>query len=120
MVAQIQIPNKRLAELEKYRESKFPVLELKHFLCVWLRVEQNMPATEIAKAVGLHEVTVRVIQRDFIARGKDAFSIEKRGGRRRQLMTFEEEEVFLKGFLEAAADASLLIVKEIKSVLEKS
>jgi len=119
MVAQIPIPQRRLFELEKYRESKFPVLELKHFLCVWLRVEQDMPATEIARAVGLHEVTVRVIQRDFIARGKDAFISEKRGGRHRQLMTFEEEEGFLKGFLEAAGDASLLVVSEIKAALEK-
>ena len=118
MVAQIPIPKKRLSELERYRESKFPAQEFKHFLCVWLRAESGMPTTEIARAVGLHEVSVRIIQRDFIARGKVAFRSSDRGGRRRQLMTFVEEAEFLKGFIEAASDASLLVVNEVKAALE--
>ena len=119
MVAKIPIPEKRMAELEKYRESKFPAMELKRFLCVWLRAEQGMPATEIARAVDLHEVSVRIIQRDFIARGKAAFRSGDRGGRRRQLMTFAEEAEFLKDFIEAASDASLMVVNEVKAALEK-
>jgi transposase len=119
MVAQIPIPKKRLAELEKYRESKFAAQELKRFLCVWLRAESDMPTTEIAKAVGLHEVSVRIIQRGFIANGKAAFSSAKTGGRLRQLMTFEEEKAFLEGFTKAASCASLLVVAEIKAALEK-
>jgi len=119
MVAQIQIPKKRLAELERYRGSKFTAPELRRFLCVWLRAEQGLPAAEIARAVGFHEVTVRTVQRDFIARGGGAIRGGKRGGRRRQLMAVGEEAEFLKGFLEAAADASLPAAREIGSALEK-
>ncbi|MCL1908210.1 MAG: winged helix-turn-helix domain-containing protein [Holophagaceae bacterium] len=118
MVAQIPIPKKRLSELERYRESKFPAQEFKHFLCVWLRAESGMPTAEIARAVGLHEVSVRIIQRDFIARGKAAFSGVNRGGRQRQLMAFEEEAEFLKSFVEKAADASMLVANEVKAALE--
>jgi len=37
MVAQIQIPKKRLAEIDRYRRSKFEDMELRRFLCLWLR-----------------------------------------------------------------------------------
>ena len=119
MAVQIPIPKKRLLELERFRGGKFSALELKHFLCVWLRAEQGMQAAEIARAVGCHEVTVRIVQRDFIARGAEAFGKDKRGGRRRCLMTREEEGDFLDSFIEAATDASLLVVNEIKSALEE-
>jgi transposase len=105
--------------LEKYRGSKIPDSELRRFLCVWLRAERGMRAGEIAAAVGLHEVTVRAGQRDFIARGAAAFGAAKRGGRRNQHMAQEEEEEFLAGFLGAAADASVLVAGEIKAALEE-
>jgi transposase len=118
MVAQIPIPENRLAELEKYRGPKIPDSELRRFLCVWLRAERGMPAAGIAAAVGFHEVTVRAVQRDFIARGAAAFETAKRGGRRNQRMAPEEEAEFLGGFLGAAADASVLVAGEIKAALE--
>jgi transposase len=119
MVAQIQIPKKRLAELEKYRDSKFSGQELKRFLCLWMRAEQGLPTTAIAMATGFHEATVRIIQRDFIDRGMDAIIGVGSGGRRRQLMAPDEEAAFLKGFYKAARDASLLTVGAVKAALEK-
>jgi transposase len=119
MAAQIPIPKKRLLELKKFREAKVSGLDLRHFLCVWLRAEQGLNALEIARAVGCHEVTVRIVQRDFITRGTEAFGGDKRGGRRRCLMTLEEEKDFLDGFVEAASEASLLVVNEIKLALEE-
>ena len=68
MAAQIQIPKKRLAELDRYRCSKFEDMELRRFLCLWLRSSQEMPTADIAGAVGFHEATVRIVQRDFIDR----------------------------------------------------
>jgi len=119
MVAQIQIPKKRLDELKRYRDSKFTVPEFKRFLCLWLRSEREMPTAEIAGAIGFHEATVRIVQRDFIDRGIDAIIGSGRGGRHRQLMSPEEEAAFLKGFFKAASDASLLTAARINSALEK-
>jgi transposase len=119
MVAQIQIPKKRLAELDRYRRSKFEDMELRRFLCLWLRSSREMPTADIARAVGFHEATVRIVQRDFIGRGIDALLPHQRGGRRHQLMEPDEEAAFLKGFLSAAGDASLLTVGAIKAALEK-
>jgi transposase len=119
MSARTPIPKKRLKELEKYRESKWTAIEFKRFLCIWLRAGSNMQPKEIARAVGCHVDTVRLVQRGFIAKGREAISGGKKGGRRRQLMTLGEEEAFLGGFIKAAGDASLLVVAEIKAALEK-
>jgi len=119
MVAQIQIPKKRLAELERYRDSKFSAQEFRRFLCLWMRAEQGLPTAAIAKATGFHEATVRIVQRDFIDRGMDAIIGVGSGGRRRQLMSPGEEAAFLEGFFKASRDASLLTVGRIRSELEK-
>ena len=119
MVAQIQIPKKRLAELERYRDSKFSAQEFRRFLCLWMRAEQGLPTAAIAKATGFHEATVRIVQRDFIDRGMGAITGGGRGGRRRQLMSPGEEAAFLKGFHKAARDASLLTVGRIRAELEE-
>jgi len=78
-----------------------------------------MPTADIARAVGFHEATVRIVQRDFIGRGIDALLPHQRGGRCHQLMPPDEEAAFLKGFLKAAGDASLLTVGRIRPELEE-
>jgi len=113
------IPEYRLVELQNFRKSKWSGFEFQRFLCVWLRVEQGLSTKEIARVLGWNANTIRITQRDFIARGPKAFVEEKRGGRRRQLMTIEEEKRFLATFEELASSASMLVVNEIKTALEK-
>ncbi len=113
------IPEYRLVELKNFRKNKWPGFEFQRFLCVWLRVEQCLSTQEIARVLGWNVNTVRITQRDFIARGSKAFIEEKRGGRHRQLMTVEEEKQFLETFKAAAEDASMLVINEVKAALEK-
>jgi len=113
------IPEHRLVELHDFRKSKWPGFEFQRFLCVWLRVAQGLSTKEIAHILGWNVNTIRITQRDFIARGNAAFVEVKRGGRRRQLMTIEEEMHFLAAFKDLASSASLLVVNEIKVALEK-
>jgi transposase len=115
----IPIPAHRLFELQDFRKSKWPGFEFQRFLCVWLRVEQGLSTKEIARVLNWNVNTVRITQRDFIARGVKALAEEKRGGRRRQLMTIEEETSFLAGFKELAGNALMVVVNEIKEALEK-
>ena len=118
MPATVPIPESRIEELEGYGRRRGSGPELKRFLCVWLRVEQGLAATQIAKAVGWNANTVRIVQRDFIALGAESFDDGKRGGRAPRLMAFEEEAEFLKSFVEKAADASMLVANEVKAALE--
>ena len=73
---------------------------------------------EIARILGWHTITVRTTQQDFIKCGVAALEEKPRGGRRRQLMSLEEEQVFLAGFAERAKAGSLLIVSEVHAALE--
>ena len=113
------IPESRLAELQEFRKNKWPGFEFHRFLCVWLRAEQGLSTKEIARVLGWNVNTVRFTQKDFITRGPKALVEERRGGRRRQLMSFEEEKCFLAAFEKAAESASMLVVARIKEALEK-
>jgi transposase len=115
----IPIPAHRLDELKDFRKKKWPGFEFQRFLCVWLRVEQGLSAKEIARILHWNVNTIRITQRDFIAHGAKALMEEKRGGRRRQLMTIEEEKHFLTAFKDIADSASMLVVNEIKAAWEK-
>ena len=115
----IPIPEHRLVELRNFRKSKWPGFEFQRFLCVWLRVEQGLSPKEIARVLNWNVNTIRITQRDFIARGPQALVEEKRGGRRRQLMTIEEEKHFLAAFEGPAGNAAMLVANEIKAALEK-
>ena len=115
----IPIPEHRLVELKDFRKNKWPGFEFQRFLCVWLRIEQGLSTKEIARVLNWNANTIRITQRDFIARGTKALIEERRGGRRRQLMTIEDEKSFLAGFQGAASSASILVVNEIKAALEK-
>jgi transposase len=113
------IPEYRVVELKNFQKSKWPGSEFQRFLCVWLRVEQGMSTKDIARALNWNVNTVRILQRYFIVQGTKAFIEEKRGGRRRQLMTIEEEKLFLANFKDRADSAAMLVANEIKAALEK-
>lgn len=113
------IPDNRLSELLEFRKKKWPGFVFQRFLCVWLRAEQGLSTAEIAKALGWHANTVRFTQKNFIEHGTRALDELKRGGRRRQLMSLEDEVEFLKIFESKAQDGALLVVNEIKDALEK-
>jgi transposase len=86
---------------------------------VWLRIEKSMSPAAIAKLWGWKVNTVRMTQKGFIDRGILALIETKRGGRRRQLMTVEEEKDFLSSFLEKAGKDIVLAANEIKAALER-
>lgn len=119
MPAQVPVPESRRKELEEFRRRKCAGFDLRRFLCVWLRASQGLSAPDIADALGLKPNTVRIIQRDFIARGAKAFASEKRGPKAPRLMTFEEAEAFLATFRKGAEDGAVLVVGDIKAALEK-
>jgi len=79
------IPEERLLELRDFSRRSNKGKYLLRFLCVWLRVERGMPATEIAETLGLCERTVRGVQAAFIRDGIEALKKDCRGGRRRQV-----------------------------------
>ncbi|GHS91526.1 transcriptional regulator [Synergistales bacterium] len=113
------IPEERIRELEEFRKAKWPGFEFMRFLCVWLRVAQNMTTGMIAKTIGWHVNTVRFTQKSFIDHGISALTESKKGGRYHSLMSKEEEASFLSQFDDAGGKGSILVANDIKTTLEK-
>ena len=69
--------------------------------------------------LGLGRNRVCVLRREFRASGNQGVEAkEKRGGRRHQLMTVEQEIAFLAPWVEKAADGGVLVVPPIHAALE--
>jgi transposase len=113
------IPESRVLELEGFRKQKWSGFEHQRFLCVWLRLFNNLSTSKIAKIVGWNVNTVRLTQKGFIDRGVVALTEGKKGGRYNALMTPEEEKLFMSSFVEQANNGALVTANEIKRAMEK-
>jgi len=72
-----------------------------------------------AEILGLGRNRVCVLRRQFRASGHQGVEAkEKRGGRRHQLMTVEQETAFLSPWVEKAAGGGVLVVPPIHAALE--
>lgn len=68
----------------------------KRYHCVWMRLALGLPAPRIAQTLKLNPSTVRHIHSAFFRYGAAAIlGRGNRGGRRRALMTLEQECAFL-------------------------
>jgi len=106
---------KALAERLKKAEGK---PEFQRIQCILLRVTLQAEAKDIAQVVGWTTGTVRVMHSYYAKLGDAFFDIAKRGGRRRQNLTPEEEQQFLKPFFDRAKTGGILVASEIKKAYE--
>ncbi len=86
--------------------------------CLWLRSSLNLPAADIAMAIGWKAGSVRQVQSRYFKEGESALRGVGRGGRRNRYLTWEEEETFLRGFVERASRGGILVVSEVKAAFE--
>ena len=97
-------------------DSKEPSV-LKRAQAIYCRAAYNMPPSQIASLTGLAESTVRRLHSGFLRFGMEIFDLSGRGGRRRQIMTPDEETAFLKPFIEAGDAGGILEVRNIHEAL---
>ncbi|MDD2316870.1 MAG: winged helix-turn-helix domain-containing protein [Desulfobacterales bacterium] len=73
-----------------------------------------------AEILGLGQNRVCVLRRQFRAsKGRPVEAGEKRGGRRRQLMSVEEEKAFLAPWIEKAGQGGVLVIPPIHAAFER-
>lgn len=95
------------------------VEELREAQAVLLPLEFGLSMEQTALAIGVSVGWACKLRTRFIREGgARTESRAKRGGRRRQNMTIEEEEAFLTPFFDKAATGGILVVGEIKKALE--
>jgi transposase len=96
------------------------VEELRQAQAVVLPLEYGFSIDEVAAVLGISKGWACQLRRRFIqAGGLPAETKPKRGGRRREIMSKEEEAAFLAPFFDKAIHGGILIVGEVKSALDK-
>jgi transposase len=106
----------RLKPLLKHAKTKS---EFQRIQAVYLRAATSMTPEEIADALAWNPGTVRNIHSAFLRTGDDVFKISPRGGRHRENLTIEEEDVLLSQFTADANDGGIIVVSGIKTAYEQ-
>jgi transposase len=95
--------------------------QLRAAQAVLLPVDHGLSRTQTALALGVGEATVgrwlRTARAPAAGRGKAAATPRPWGGRRRSLLTVEEEKAFLEPWARQACSAGMLIVGPLRAAL---
>lgn len=108
-----------LAQAKAVLETARNVDELKMAQAVVLPLELGLTLRQTAAAIGVSPGWVCRLRRRFerIVRGEESPK-QPRGGRRRELLTPEQEAAFLAPYLEEAKAGGVLVVPPIQAALE--
>jgi len=94
--------------------------ELRQLQAVILPVEHGFSLMQTATILGITPSWVNKLRTQFIkAGGKLTTSKPKRGGRRKEKLSQDEESIFLAPFFEQARNGGDLVVKHIKQALDE-
>ena len=92
--------------------------ELRQAQAVLLPLQMGLSMAQTAQAIGVSTGWACQLRRRFIqAGGKIEGDRPRPGGRRRQNLTRDEEQAFLKPFFDRAKTGGILVVVEIKQAL---
>jgi transposase len=94
--------------------------ELRQAQALILPLEYGLSIEQVAAVTGISRGWACQLRTRFIRNaGKSAAMEPKRGGRRRENMSIEEEQAFLAPFFENARSGGMLVVNEMHNALEQ-
>lgn len=81
----------------------------------------KLPQTsaELALQFHLSEITIRKLVSDYNELGESVFDVKGQGGRKNEILTFEEEKNFLKQFFDKAIQGKESTAEEIGKIFIK-
>ncbi|HXJ96437.1 MAG TPA: helix-turn-helix domain-containing protein [Terriglobia bacterium] len=120
MAKRIPVPKDWAETLPPLLKSARTATELRHVLCIWMRLALDMKAPQIATALGWSVRTVRQVQERFLKEGKAAFEKPGKGGRRNELMTREAEYALLRRLREKNFPNAVLEFRVVHEAVEKA
>lgn len=88
--------------------------EYQRIQCVLIRATLGSSAAQIAQLLGWSTATVHVMHSRWAKEGEAIFDVGRRGGRRHQYLTLEQEKALLSPFVERAEAGGMLTVAEIQ------
>ena len=101
---------RRLADRLKQADSH---AQYQRIQCVLIRATLGSSAAQIAQLLGWSTATVHVMHSRWAKEGESIFDVKRRGGRRHQHLTPEQEKELLAPFVQRAEAGGMLGVAEI-------
>ena len=109
-----------LAEAKEMLAKAKTIDELRQAQALILPLEYGFSIEQVAAVTGISRGWACQLRTRFIRNDRQSAEIEpKRGGRRRENMTIEEEQAFLVPFFENARSGGVLVVNAIHNALEQ-
>lgn len=102
---------RRLADRLKQADSH---AQYQRIQCVLIRATLGSSAAQIAQLLGWSTATVHVMHSRWAKEGEAIFEVKRRGGRRHQHLTPEQEQELLAPFVQRAEAGGMLGVAEIQ------
>jgi transposase len=120
MAKRIPVPKDWAETLPPLLKSARTATDLRHVLCIWMRLALGMSAANIAVALGWSARTVRQVQERFLREGKAAFQSPGKGGRRNELMSRQAEYALLRRLREENFPNAALEFRAVHQAVEKA
>lgn len=108
-----------MMEIEHRMKTAKTRADFQRYQSVWLRAKFGFTSTDIAIAVGLGVQAVKINHWRYFNEGINALAGTGRGGRRYSILTLEEEDVLLEGFIKQAQTGGILVVSDIRREYER-
>ena len=113
------VSNPSLDDVTKRIKQTVGFWRVQKWLVIWNLLVDPRPLKEIALHVGLAWQSVRNLVSAFNRLGPEAIEGPGKGGRRREYMSLEEEEKFLRPFFEQASTGQIATAMQIKRAWEE-
>lgn len=95
------------------------VREWRQMEAIWLREKLHISGSQVAEALNYRLQTVHLLWHKWLKQGLAIFADKKPpGGRNNAYMTAEEEDEFLRPFIEKAPQGGIVEIREIKEAFE--
>jgi transposase len=113
------LPPRAVLELSRLLQSAPSQADYQRVLCLWLRVALDLPAAQVATALGWHVGSVYNLQSHYLHNGSAALIGVGRGGRRQALLSEEQEAQLLSKFASLASQGGVVEASALRRAYEE-
>lgn len=110
------VPNELLEQ--KLKEVK-GFWRVQRFLVILSLQKQPQTSKQLSLSFNLSEIAIRKLISDYNKHGLAALEVKGQGGRKNEIMSFEEEEAFLEQFEIKARQGQIATIDEIREAFIK-
>jgi transposase len=112
-------PHLSTEELEAKLKQVKGYWRVQRVLAILSLQQQPQTSQQVAATLHLKAITVRKLVAAYNKQGAAIFDVKGQGGRKNQILTFEQERAFLAGFREKARQGHIATISEIKQAFLK-